>query len=204
MTPAQPNDVFAKSVDSMRGTARWTLAAFAAVGTILVAGSQLANIGQFKATDVRLWIAVSALAVVLGVVGFAVRFVITVETAGETSLGDLAQEETKPGSAASMFLRDNRALLGGFPSAAALNDAYQQAVQARYDAVAGGSQADIDAAQQLVVFLGDVMIFPLLSAVRYQRVRCAFDRGTQRIIIAAVVAGLAVGAFAWAANPPSQ
>lgn len=197
-------DSFAKSVDAMRATSRWTLAAFAAVGTVLVAGSQLSSIGRFEGDDRRLWVAIFALSLVLGIAGLAVWFVIAVETAGETSLADLVRQDARPSSADAVFLRDNPALLGGFPSVKALDEAYRVAISRRYEAIATGSQEDIDAAQQWVMFLGDVVIFPLLSATRYHRVRCTFDRWAKPIVVAAIVAGIAVGAFAWAANPPGS
>lgn len=201
---AERGSAFDRSVEAMRATSRWTLAAFAAVGTVLVAGSQLSTIGRFEVNEPRLWVAVAALAVVLGIAGLAVWFVIAVETAGETSLSDLAWEEEHQSSADAKFLRANAALLGGFPSARALDAAYRAAIQARYDAIVAGSQDDIDAAQRWVMYLGDVVIFPLLSALRYHRVRCTFDRWAGRIVILGVIAGLAVGAFTWAANPMTK
>ena len=198
---AAPEDPFEQAVDHLRATAKWTLLTFAAVGAILVAGSQLSSIGRFGHGDWRLYVAVGAVAVALGGVGLAIWFVIAVETSGHVTLKDLVENEARSGSADKAFLDANRALLAGYDSAQTLGDTYQNYIDARFRAIREGDQATLERAQAWVAHEHRI-IEQLLAAARYDRVRRTFQRWVWRIVATSVLTGLAVGTFAWAANEP--
>ena len=91
---AQPSGLVAdytSGANRLRETAKWLIAAFAAVGTILVAGSQLSDLGSIQ--DGRLLVAFGAAAVALAGVVLAIGATATVLTPVETVLSAIAEDE---------------------------------------------------------------------------------------------------------------
>src|SRR5437588_578934 len=52
-------------VDQLRSTAKWLIAALAAVGSLLATGTQLSSLGRLDASSGRLHVAIAALAAAL-------------------------------------------------------------------------------------------------------------------------------------------
>ena len=83
---------FAAAADRVRDTARWLIVSFAAVGGILVAGSQLSSLGTLGPTDLRFWLALAGAVVALTAVVAAVAAVSAVLVIEPLSLEALAHE----------------------------------------------------------------------------------------------------------------
>ena len=85
-----------EAVEYLRGNVRWTLVAFGAIGTTLLAGSQLSNIGKFGGGELRLWIAVAFALFALGAAAYAVRSALSpgVAYTGDVDIYDLKQADT--------------------------------------------------------------------------------------------------------------
>jgi hypothetical protein len=191
--PAADQVDFEKSVDQVRATTKWILVAFAAVGTVLAAGSQLSSIGQFTWLDLRMWVAVVAIVVVLAAISVSIWFVVGVETAGEVSLRALDPDDIK-------FVNENPALLDGYPSVEMLRHDYYRYIDKKYEASQAGNQDELNFAMGWVEYLGAV-VGQLLDAVRYDRVTRKFAQARNYLIVMSLCAGVAVVTFAWAANP---
>lgn len=200
---------FSAAVSHVRDTAKWTLAAYAAIGAILVAGSQLSEIGSFDWRDPRLWVAVTAVAASLTAIAAAVHFVVSVQTAGEVSLADLADQESAQeqagGGSVHPFVLRNQALLAGYDNVRTLQDDYLGYIKDRYEVSRADDRvADAQIYGRWVSYLGKV-VAQLLAAARYDEVSRAFSQNLRRRILGpALAAGFAVGVFAWAANPREE
>ena len=83
----------AQAVEHLRGNVKWTLIAFGAIGTTLLAGSQLSNLGKFQWTEPRLWVALLCALVALGVAAYAVRSALVVAYTGYVELNSLTDED---------------------------------------------------------------------------------------------------------------
>src|SRR4029077_11575516 len=81
-----------QSVESLRNNAKWTLVAFGAIGTTLLAGSQLSSLGKFPLDDLRLWAALAFAGIALIAATLAVRSALQVANAGNVEIDHL-----KPG-----------------------------------------------------------------------------------------------------------
>ena len=60
-----PTDPYAEGVKTLRETAKWLTTAFAALGTAMLAGTQLSKIGQLGLADLRLLLRVAQYCTVL-------------------------------------------------------------------------------------------------------------------------------------------
>jgi hypothetical protein len=124
-TPDQYETNVAQAVEYLRGNVKWTLIAFGAIGTTLLAGSQLSNIGRFEANEPRLWVGlVCALAALLAA-AYAVNSAMKVAYAGYTEFFDLGEPQRN-------FVQRNPALLEGFDTVVAVALAYQKSAALRH------------------------------------------------------------------------
>jgi len=78
-------------LDSLRSSARWLVAAFAAVAALLVGGLQISGIGALPDSSWRLYLAIGSVGIALAAVGYMIReasVVLTHEWLTLASLGD--------------------------------------------------------------------------------------------------------------------
>ncbi|MDQ3695762.1 MAG: hypothetical protein M3464_19405 [Chloroflexota bacterium] len=199
------SDRFSASVDHIRSVSKWTLAAYAAVGGILVAGSQLSSLGAFELEDPRLWVAIGAIVLALGSVAYAVYVVLSVELAGAVTLQMRARDEEKishPNDAVHPLCVENPALLAGYRNVRALRADYLNFITLSYDATRlGNDPKSAERYAKWVDYLGKV-VDRLLRAARYDAVDKSFSPSQRgQLMSVSLVAAFAVGLFAWAANP---
>lgn len=197
------------AVDQMRTTAKWILTLLAAVGAVLTAGVQLSSVGQLKASDPRLWLAVGALAVSLVSIGFIISRVVLVLAGGETSLDKLAEEEIKwgeKGPAADIrFAKETEYLPDEFPTVGDLREKYHEAKRKLREAEEdkeNKQQAEIDKWDKELRYLTGEVMPQLFMGVRYYRVQRLFREAVRFMIWCGLIAAIGIVVFAWATNPP--
>jgi uncharacterized membrane protein len=185
----------ALAVDYLRGNVKWTLVAFGAIGTTLLAGSQLSNLGKFETTDFRLWMALTCAFVALGTASYAVYLALKVAYTGYTEFYHLNKSDIA-------HAEENPALLEGFGSVAALKAAYEKAVADRHSALVAEVK-DIEAIESNQTWFEylDNLVDDVVSYVRYNRIREQAEKTRIRLTVVSIAAGFALVGFAWAANP---
>jgi hypothetical protein len=208
----------ANAAERIRGSAQWLLGAFAAVGALLAAGLQIADIGSLNADDwARVVAALAGIAIaVFGVVA-AVSAAASVSTRSDVSLHWLTEH---PNSEASKIVEADSALRQGLTVAqlrARLdqtataagnlfeeivelgdpgNDATKQAKSAELLASYKEVTAELDRFQRIRANVLDVASF--------YRVKEAFDKAKRWMIGGAIAAAVGITAFAWGANAPES
>lgn len=187
-----------QAVDNLRGNVKWTLIAFGAIGTTLLAGSQLSNLGKFHIDEPRLWMALVFAVLALGAAAYAVRSTLVVAYTGYTELYSL-----EPADEA--YVEKNKALLEGFGTVKALKDAYEDCIATRHGALTAADK-DVDAITSNEIWFGylDGLVDNVLSYIRYNRIRRQAERSRSELTGASIVAGAALVGFAWAANPGNE
>jgi hypothetical protein len=184
-----------QAVDHLRGNVKWTLVAFGAIGTTLLAGSQLSNLGKFPPDDPRLWFALACAFVALLVAALAVRSASAVAYSGYVELDGLTDEDLA-------FVQRNPYLLEGFASVAHLKQSYKDCVSARHEGFFDGKSTlqDFQSRENWFRYL-DTLIDKVLSYIRYNKIRQQVEKSRTELTGYSVVAAIALVGFAWAANP---
>jgi hypothetical protein len=194
------------AADRIRESAKWLTISLAAIGTILVAGSQLSDIGTLEPGSDRFLVAIWGAAA--AAVGSAAALLATTwtQTAPAISLSDLRGNRPPLGTG---HARRDESLRTGHGSVADLATAYTNAVtdrNAKYDAyLAAPDNADLkqrfEVASKGTSALDD-QVRGLLKIASYDALRCRWACARLAIVLGGALAAAGIGAFAWAANPP--
>jgi Pentapeptide repeats (8 copies) len=199
---------YSRGADRVRDAAKWLLAAFGAIATVLVAGSQLSSIGELD-DGKRLTVAI--LGVVLALVGLGVAswLVLDIMMPSFASLSDVVRIDDKRESKQKLARRYPE-LLHGYDSLAKLKKDYQRALKDRREKAFGNykmpptvSDDEVKAAGNRVVVIGQA-VEAVENITAFQSLEDKLRRPARRVwlfALAAVVA-LGIGLFAWAAHPP--
>lgn len=194
------------AADRIRQTAKWLTISLATLGGVLIAGSQLSNIGKLQPSSSRFVVAVvgGGVAAVAALIILALAIWVAV-----TPLVSLKQLVTNPPAGLGGTLRDPQ-FLGGKSTVAELDAAYIAALNARNTAFALLKQQYNDqnsvaaaAADAEFVSLSDT-VNSLINAVAYMRLAYRWRRAGAALLACGVLAAAGIGAFAWAANPPDS
>lgn len=197
-TPDQYETNVAQAVEYLRGNVKWTLIAFGAIGTTLLAGSQLSNIGRFEANEPRLWVGlVCALAALLAA-AYAVNSAMKVAYAGYTEFFDLGEPQRN-------FVQRNPALLEGFDTVVAVALAHQKSAALRHQELVA-DQPDPQNLTDNEIWFGylNKLISKVVAYVRYDAIKQEAERSRRELKYASIVAGAALVGFGWAANPKTE
>lgn len=214
--------------DKIRDAAKWLIASFAAVGAVLIAGSQLSSIGKlpvcfdFSLECNRLWIAVlGTIASLLGVV-LAIWIGVRLLVPERLELGALSEEWNKErmsfrgrrDSQLKAYFERDKDLLQGFDD---LDDlaTQQRAAYEEADRLADAlrNPSDDEAGKRLhaewevadkhladILRRGDVVVTTANHALYVNDFRF---RSLRNLMLAGALAAVGIVAFAWAANPPA-
>lgn len=195
------------AADRIRETAKWLTVSLATVGGVLIAGSQLSNIGKLQPSGSRFMVAVIGGSLAAAATVTILWFAIWVATTPAVSLTMLVAKPPPRGLGGT--LGDPR-FLDGKDSVAELDDAFQAALNARKVAEAEYAEepdviheAAARAANAKLVSLSDT-VQSLLAAVTYMRLAYRWRRAGAALLACGVLATAGIGAFAWAANPPDD
>ena len=200
-------DLYSGPADRVRETAKWLIVSFAAVGTILVAGSQLSSLGDLDLAGWRIWAALGGVVVALSAVVVSIEKVSQVLVLDPVSLQRLT---TAPDLATiRVKLEEDRTLV----PTGHLSDLYDTYLTAQrrqretYDAFRGNPNPESLAAakiedgyaQTVFATAGDVL--ELATVWR----TCRSSSGpSRRLPRCPGFAALGIVVFAAAANPPSK
>jgi len=187
-----------KSVEDMRSNAKWTLVAFGAIGTTLLAGSQLSSLGKFAVTEPRFQIAVLCALLAMASATFAVWSALKVANTGYVEFYNLSQSDID-------YIERNRALLEGFETVQNLRDAYDNAIVVRHAGITA-EQVDLQTFNSNEIWFQylDGLVDIVVSYIHYNRIRTQSERSRGQLIAACIVAAISLLGFAWAANPGTE
>jgi hypothetical protein len=187
-----------QSIDNLRGNVKWTLIAFGAIGTILLAGSQLSSIGKFALSDLRLWAAVIFAMVALVAAVCAVGSALSVINTGYVEFDHLDQTDIA-------YLERNPAMLEGFRSHQNLKQWHDNCISERFEIISNANVNADDFANNTIWFKYlDGLVDAVLSYVQYDRIRKQADKSRTEILWASGIAAVGLLGFAWAANPKDE
>ena len=193
------------AANRIRETAKWLTLSLAALGGVLVAGSQLSDLGALEPGSVRFGITVAG--AVLAAAGAAVILWQTTKAMATSVVTLSALASATPPAGTEQVVHDPM-LLGFHADAGALSSAYSTALQESEATYATYTAAPTDAnrsatelADIKATHLGDT-VQALLEVASYEHVSATWRAARTAIVAGALLAGLGVGMFAWGANPP--
>lgn len=200
------------SVSHIRETAKWVVAAFAALAVAMMAGTQLSSIGELETTDFMMenrWgFAFGAGALALLAIGVVVWSALQVLLADPIDLAAVKAQEANflsrggkgPEPEDVLFVKNSGMLDAGqsVSQFVGKDDEIRKAfAQVKPDDV----QQQQQLADSLVLHQQNLRV--LKALLRYESVRRAAQSSKWWMLGAGLVGGLAIGVFTWAANPPA-
>lgn len=225
---ADPPNPYQPGADKIRTTATWLAGALAAIATVMLAGSQLSDIGTMSPEDepVRFGLAIGAAVVAVAAVAFAVYRLTVIQLPALGGLA-LAAKQARDGKSELVKLAaSDPGLRSGRTSVAKLLSDYDKARTDEIDATKAveqaqldlglatkssevealkkkiaASQAEVDAAAARAKKLRPTVVH-VVQLATYLDLRAAFAQMRKGVFVAALVAAAAFVTFAWAANPP--
>ena len=191
-----PRDERLQAVDKLRGTARWLIAAFAAVGTALASGTSLSNLGHVANSDHgRLLIAGVTALIGLGAIGVAIWETTTVLFPASKSLSDFVGDP-----AMKKIFDENFELLNGYGKNLAQFEIKYRAAREAY--VGATEPAEEEKAKEAFYAFAPT-VERIMNEGLLVTITRRFIRARRFMVASAFVAGVCIIAFTWAANPPS-
>lgn len=200
---APSTDSTTAGIERLRETAKWLIGAYAAVGTVLVAGLQLTNLGKIE-DETRLLAAIATVFVALVAVVVAIWKITDVLGPVKVEEADLA-----PNSPAGKMATETPSLLKGQAlDLESLQKRHEEALkeyQLKRDKARGDSTAKPEAEQayKLVMALNDPLA-SMRNIALFEKLKKKFDRAKRWLGASAVLTAGCVIAFAWAANPSEE
>ena len=196
------------AIVQIREVVKWLIAAFAAVGVALAAGSQLSDIGHLS--DWRLFAAGGGIFLVLVGVALAILKAVRALTPEPISLKELV-ESSEHKAVRDKVASDRTLLLGHGGSVAEIQCELNRQNEEETSAWAKFAQNENDkealkAAERASAnrLATDEAVGWLLEFARYTEISHLFKRSLWWMTGAAAVAALGIGLFAWAAHPEDK
>lgn len=205
--------------DKIREAAKWFIASSAAVGAALIAGSQLSSIGKldacwgFSLRCGRLGIALLGAVIGLAGVVWAIALAIGILMPRSYTSQALAEEGRKRKSPMQEFFSKEVLYLQGFST---LEDMTQKEARAfqEFDRAASAYRAasarerpakleEVKARRSELVDI-EKRADAVIQIANQVSLEHDFKRALRKLISAAAVSAVGIGAFAWAGNPPEE
>ncbi|MET7832492.1 pentapeptide repeat-containing protein [Micromonospora sediminicola] len=210
MTSPEPTpSPLAVANQRIRDTAKWFIGSAAAVGAALVAGSQLSDIGRLaagwptSAATARLWVAAAGVLLGLAGVVVAIASAVRVLLPVQVFISDLAENWEAPTDdlrpVVSFFRRRTKYLQGAKDPAELIDRRERLAAQLADPERSPEARAEVRAG----IASYDLRIAAIEDMANHEALKATFAYALRRLILATVVAGAGIVAFAWAANPPT-
>lgn len=101
MAQQTQRDPVKAAIVQMRDTAKWLFVILGAIGTLMIAGVQLSDLGNFSpewlreflTNNTRFWTSAALFAVTLVLIGVALSSAVKILSSQETSVQDLTDDE---------------------------------------------------------------------------------------------------------------
>ena len=170
----------------IRSAAKWFIGGLGVIGGVLVAGSQISDLGALDPASVRFWIAVFGVTCGLGAVMFAMWGVVDILASRQWTWDAvvLASGSASDGGVIKSWIESNPSILGGYESVESINAFYVGA---------DPEDAELPALTALMTEITDKVASADLDH-RWLNLR-------RRIAAGVSVGALGLLLFAWAANP---
>lgn len=187
--------------DRIRETAKWLTVSLAAVGGLVVTGTQFSNLGAVHVGSPRFWVIVISAALAASGTGLILAGAVKTATTEPVKLSDF----TDKGWAQDMALQEG--IEGGAPALAKI---YKEALDRReqtYHEYVDDNENQFKLRQseraearalQLAYIVRNVS-----RVASYEKVANQWKRSTKMVFWGAVAALLGILAFIWAINPPA-
>lgn len=188
--------------DRIRETAKWLTVTLGAVGALLLAGTQLSNIGEIEVGSQRFFIAMLGGAVAAaGTIAVLIASVL-VATTPVMSLTRLTSTPIPDGAENAL---DDQYLRMGYADVSSLAEDYARALQDRKAAIEQhGAVAPESRAAHAKAATIDGIVTRLVLVSSHMNLARRWRNAMWPICIGAIVAGVGVVLFVWAANPPDD
>ena len=218
-SPPESSDPLAVASDRIREAGKWLIAAAAAVGAALIAGSQLSSIGKLSVCagvneqclrlPASLVGSIAGLTAIAFVMWSAMQLLLPVGV----TITDLASHWDASSSkwADANFFRKNPAYLG-YSSPQALEQARTDAwtrltsaeaiAKAASDSDREARDRDVEQARREFEELQD-RTMTITGIAQYELLKDKFTHFSRKLLPATAVAAAGIVLFAWAANPPT-
>ena len=196
-----------KAADRVRESAKWLIASFAAVGALLIAGLQIADIGALSGGR----LAGAIVGIILGVLGVVVAIAAasSVVTKSFVTLKGLA-EQTNTTKEPLKSIEGDKVMLGGLDSVSALKNTYEAAATARlqalktyYESPTDDNKLKAETASNWAKAL-DRIESNVLDRASFIVVKEQYGLARWGILIGAALSAIGIATFAYAANPPES
>lgn len=195
------------AADRIRETAKWLTVSLGALGTVLVAGSQLSGLGSLEPSSDRFTVAVVG-AIVAGV-GAAIILAATALIAATPAVAlDTLDVDSPKG--VNKVLTDP-SLLQGHGNVADLRQAYDDSLDKRETAMTAHYDDPDNAGLKTAARVADAnavrlqaIAMGLVGAASYANLAYRWRRAALAVGVGALLAAAGVGCFAWATNPPED
>lgn len=211
MAEADTGNPYGAVSDKIRDAAKWLIAAAAAVGAAMIAGSQLSSIGELDLGE-RFAGAVAGAVVALAAVTYVLWQSVRVLVPVAVSLQELERIWNDPKPRADVQALKDTHSLASFDSPGELQkaaaEAWTDVERARSDlgkapdkAAQELAERRLEEAQTSYRELDDSR-YAVQGYAAYELLRANFDTLLGKLLVAAVVGASGITVFAWAANPP--
>lgn len=197
----------AGAANRIRETAKWLTVTLAALGGVLIAGTQFSSIGSLTLGSARLNVA--AIGAILAGAGSILVLWATVRVAVQPALTLTSLASGTPIHGTELIIKD-QFLLDKHDDLASLAKAYGDAVKNLKSTMdefltdpKNIPREPSYAAQSRVTYLAEV-VQSLLTAASYEALSYLWRRSLVIIISGGVLAALGTSMFIWAANPPAN
>jgi hypothetical protein len=203
--PQRKPGAFSDAADRIRDSAKWLLGAFAAVGALLAAGLQLADLGKLASdrSDHRLqWAILGVVAAVLGI-SIAIGASASVITRSFVTLKWLTEKKRRrtglDGDA--VLLANHSDVPELYRKAIDALEAQRLAVQ-EWEASPTDAKLSVIAQKADAVRYYDLIIVRVVEQASYRKLSRGYSWARAFMLLGAVVAAGGITLFAWAAHPP--
>lgn len=192
----------------IRETAKWLTVSLAALGAVLVAGSQLSDLGSLKPWGGRFWWALSGAGVAAAGTGAILALSIWVATTPHLGMTQILRLGEKHGALKDLWT-DRRALFN-HDSMTELAAAHTKALKERDAALVAlaakpppNPPPDLAGLNARLKYI-DQVVSGVRKTATYRLLSWRWRRAGVGLIGAGLLVGAGIGVFAWAANPPED
>ena len=185
MPPAQGDSSgVGTAIERYRDLAKYLVTIFAAIGGLLVAGTQLSSIGALTWEQNCDRIVAGGVGFIIGIgsVVWIIWSVLSVLGPVEVTLDEIVENDDM-----SAAINERQELLGPFSSVAELRDVLLG------DLLSGEQRVELKGVAESIV-----------DHAGFDRVKALFEAARIKMLVGAVLGTIGIVAFAWAANPPKS